>query len=262
MGYKKEDIVRIINPLGDATAYMRTSLMGSLLEVAELNLSRKNDKAVFFEIGNVFFNKKDDEGLPVQKEMLALVAYGGYDFYDVKGIADALFKSLGIDDIDYSRSQCLSVHPGKSADVTAGGEYLGYIGQVHPIVSKEFDIEEYTYVFEFDVKQMYDAADRTFTYTPIPKYPAITRDMAVIVGDDVLSGDVLSEIIKNGTDLLVNANLFDVYTGDQIERGYKSLAYSLEFRSAERTLKDAETDNLFNIILSKLEDKFKAKLRQ
>ncbi len=262
MGYKKEDIVKIINPLGENTAYMRTSLMGSLLEVAELNLSRKNNKAVFFEIGNVFFNKKDDEGLPVQKEKLAMVCYGGYDFYDIKGIADALFKRLGISDAAYSRSKCLSVHPGKSADVTAGEEYLGCIGQVHPAVSKEFDIEESTYVFEFDVKQMYKAADSAFTYMPIPKYPSITRDMAVIVSDDVLSGDVLSEIIKNGTYLLADASLFDVYTGDQIETGYKSLAFSLEFRSKERTLTDSETDKLFDIILLKLENKFKAKLRQ
>lgn len=262
MGYKKEDIVKIINPLGDTTAYMRTSLMGSLLEVAELNLSRKNNKAIFFEIGNVFFNEKDEEGLPVQNEKLALVSYGGYDFYDIKGITDALFKRLGIADISYTRSKCLSVHPGKSADVFANGEYLGYIGQVHPAVAKEYDIEEETYVFEFDVKQMSKSADNTFIYTSIPKYPSITRDMAVIVEDDVLSGDVLNEIRKNGTELLVNAYLFDVYTGDQIESGYKSLAYSLEFRSKERTLTDAETDNLFDIILNKLKDKFNVKLRQ
>ncbi|NMC55633.1 MAG: phenylalanine--tRNA ligase subunit beta, partial [Eubacteriaceae bacterium] len=262
MGYKKEDIVKIINPLGDATAYMRTSLMGSLLEVAELNLSRKNNKAIFFEIGNVFFNEKDEEGLPIQKEKLALASYGGYDFYDIKGIADALFKRLGIADIICVRSKCASVHPGKSADVFADGKYLGYIGQVHPAVAKEFDIEEATYVFEFDVKEMFASADNAFIYTPIPKYPSIARDMAVIVKDDVLSGDVLNEIRENGTELLVNAYLFDVYTGDQIERGYKSLAYSLEFRSQERTLTDAETDSLFNIILNKLKDKFNAKLRQ
>jgi len=255
------DLVKILNPLGENTAYMRTSLASSLLEAAALNISRNNEKAILFEIANVFFNEKDEEGLFVQKEKLALAAYGGYDFYDIKGIIEALFKRLSIYSLKFIRSKKSFLHPGKSADILWGDINLGYMGQVHPKVSKEFDVAENIFVFEFDVKSMYNASGKTFIYTEIPKYPPIIRDMAIVVKDDVLSSDVLEEIKKHGTNLLSDTYLFDVFKGQQIKEGYKSLAYSLEFRSNERTLTDNETDIIFSEILRALETKFNAKLR-
>lgn len=258
---KKSDLVKILNPLGENTAYMRVNLIGSLLEVIALNLTRNNNKGIFFEIGNVFYNKTDKEGLPIQLEKLALAAYGGYDYFDVKGYAEILFKMLGISEIKYIRSKNSFLHPGKSADIIVNNNQIGYIGQVHPSIAKSFDIEQDTIVLELDINALLELYNREFVYKPIPKYPSITRDMAIIVSDDILSSKILDVIKQEGTNLLTDVHLFDVFEGKQIPAGYKSLAYSLQFRSNERTLVDAEIDQLFDIILDKLKEQFNAKLR-
>lgn len=258
---KKSDLVKILNPLGENTAYMRVNLIGSLLEVIALNLTRNNNKGIFFEIGNVFYNKSDKEGLPIQLEKLALAAYGGYDYFDVKGYAEILFKMLGISETKYIRSKNSFLHPGKSADIIVNNNQIGYIGQVHPSIAKSFDIEQDTIVLELDINALLELYNREFVYKPIPKYPSITRDMAIIVSDDILSSKILDVIKQEGTNLLTDVHLFDVFEGKQIPAGYKSLAYSLQFRSNERTLVDAEIDQLFDIILDKLKEQFNAKLR-
>jgi phenylalanyl-tRNA synthetase beta chain len=257
----KTDLVRILNPLGENTAYMRVSIVGSLLEVVALNLARNNNKGIFFEIGNIFYNKKDREGLPTQLEKLALVAYGGYDYFYVKGYVEILFKMLGINNAKYTRSKNSFLHPGKSADIYINDILIGYIGQIHPSVAKSFETEQNTIAFELDINTLFKLSNKDFVYKSIPKYPSITRDMAIIVREDILSADILSAINNSETTLLEDVNLFDVFEGKQIPQGYKSLAYSLQFRSNERTLVDAEVDRIFDSILDNLENKFDAKLR-
>jgi phenylalanyl-tRNA synthetase beta chain len=257
----RNDLVRILNPLGENTAYMRASVVGSLLEVAALNIARNNNQGVFFEIGNVFYNQKDNEGLPKQLEKLALIAYGEYDYFDVKGYIEILFKMLGINDAKYTRSNNTFLHPGKSADIYINTTIIGYIGQIHPSVAKSFETEENTIVFELDINALFELSNKEFIYKPIPKYPSITRDMAILVKEEILSTDILHAITNFKTTLLEDVKLFDVFEGKQIPQGFKSLAYSLQFRSNERTLVDAEIDELFDSILDNLKNKFNAKLR-
>ncbi|MGI6349085.1 MAG: phenylalanine--tRNA ligase subunit beta [Eubacteriaceae bacterium] len=258
---QKENVVEIMNPLGEATSYMRTSLAFSLLEAVGVNIAKKNAKGIFFELGNVYANKKDDEGLPMQNEKVAITAYGGYDYYDVKGIIESLFEQIGAASAEYKRSERTYLHQGISADLRIGGEVLGYIGQTHPKVAQKFGISENVFIAEIDLSVLRKYTDMKFVYEPLAKYPSLLRDMAVVVPAEVLNGDVVKAIEEAGEPLLKKAELFDVYTGQQIQKGYKSLAYSLFFSSAERTLNDAEADEAFERILHALEQRFGAKLR-
>ncbi len=260
LGLKEEEMLRLINPLGENTAYMRVTLAGSLLEVVGMNLARKNEKGFFFELGSVFLKEKTEEGLPYQPEKLAAVMYGGHDFFDLKGCAEALFERIGIT-AEFVRGAYPATHSGKSADIYASGRYLGYLGVVHPKVASAFGIGEDTVMMELDVAALYALSDRDFVYKPIAKFPALLRDIAIVVKSDILNGEILACIRKSGGGLLDEVALFDVYEGKQVGRGLKSLAYSLAFRAEDRTLTDEEAEALLAKILSALEEEFDAKLR-
>lgn len=258
---EEKDLVKIINPLGETTAIMRTSLAFSLLEAVGANIAKKNLQGTFFEIGSVFHNEKDEEGLPIQKEKLAVTFYGGQDFYDLKGMVESLFEQTGITDAVYRRETKPYLHPGISAEIRIGEEVLGFIGQIHPRVAQAFGIGDTVLAAELDVEALKRHADMRFVYKPLPKYPSLLRDMAVVVKADVLNGELIAAIKEAGEPLLSEVRLFDVYVGQQIEDGYKSMAYSLFFSSSERTLKDAEADEVFGRILNALQQRFDAKLR-
>ncbi len=257
----QEDIVQIINPLGEATSYMRNSLAFSLLEVVGANIAKKNMKGIFFEAGNIFIKEKDAEGLPVQQEKVAIATYGGYDFYDIKGIVESVLEQVGIAGADYRRADLSYLHQGISAEVWLGEKMLGYIGQVHPAIAQKFGIAENVLIAEMDLSLLYACADMRFVYQPLAKYPSLLRDMAVVVSSEVLSGDIVAAIKEAGGPLLKKVELFDVYEGQQIQAGHKSLAYSLFFSSPERTLNDAEADEAFYGIVQTLQERFGAKLR-
>ncbi len=197
----------------------------------------------------------------MQNEKVAITAYGGYDYYDIKGIIESLFEQIGAASAEYKRSERTYLHQGISADLRIGGEGLGYIGQTHPKVAQKFGINENVFIAEIDLSVLRKYTDMKFVYEPLAKYPSLLRDMAVVVPAEVLNGDVVKAIEEAGEPLLKKAELFDVYTGQQIQKGYKSLAYSLFFSSAERTLNDAEADEAFERILHALEQRFGAKLR-
>lgn len=153
------------------------------------------------------------------------------------------------------------MHPGKTALFMKGKEIIAYVGEVHPQVQAQMNITKKTYLFEMDIEKLMKYSALTCRYQSLPKYPAMSRDLALVVADDITASEVEKVIVKNAGNLLNNICLFDVYTGEQVGKGQKSLAFSLQFQSAEKTLTDAEIDPYFESIIKALEEAFNAKLR-
>lgn len=265
LGFDSEDIrskyVRIINPLGEDTRYMRTSMIVSMLETLSFNYNRKNSARTLFEIGNVFYNDKFDElGLPYQEEHIILGKYNT-DFFEIKGILEYLFESYRVNDIKFVPSKDKMLHPSRSADVYMGNVKLGYIGNVHPLLLKKYNLKEDTVIAEIKIKDIIENYNKEITFKELPKFPALERDIAVVVNDDVYSGDLLDVIRKSGGKHLIDCKVFDVFTGKQVGEGKKSVAFSLLFRANDRTLTDDEIDVTFDKIVKALENEMNAILR-
>jgi len=183
------------------------------------------------------------------------------DFYDAKGIVEELLTQLSVSRYTVEAGEHYAMHPGKTAIFKKGREVLATVGEVHPQVLDALSISKKTYIFELDVEVLMKYAAESVHYQALPKYPAISRDLAMLVADDISAGDIEKIIMKNAGNLLVDLRLFDLYNGEQIEKGQKSLAFSLQFQSNTKTLTDAEVDPYYNAVLKKLEDTFAAKLR-
>lgn len=253
--------LKVINPLGEDSGYMRTTMMVSILEALSLNYNRKNEPRVMFEIGNVFFNAKHDElGLPLQEEKVVLGKYNS-DFFEIKGIVEYLFESFRISDVEFVKAHDKMLHPSKSAYIKIGDKIFGYIGNVHPKILKEYNLPEDVVVAEIDAKIISVLGDPDIVYQDIPKFPALERDIAVVVDEDVYAGQIINEIKDNGGKYLEKAEVFDVFTGAQIGFGKKSVAVALSFRAKDRTLTDEEIDVRFDKIVQALGEKLGAKLR-
>ena len=266
--------VEIINPNTDEFPLLRTTAVSSVLETIARNLSRKNEDLKIFEIGSVFTPKALPlTELPIEKLMLCGALTGKrtdiawnqgkdtVDFYDAKGVIEALFERLGIQKYTVQAGEHYAMHPGKTALFMKGKEIIAYVGEVHPQVQAQMNITKKTYLFEMDIEKLMKYSALTCRYQSLPKYPAMSRDLALVVADDITASEVEKVIVKNAGNLLNNICLFDVYTGEQVGKGQKSLAFSLQFQSAEKTLTDAEIDPYFESIIKALEEAFNAKLR-
>lgn len=256
--------IKLINPLGEEYSAMRTTLMGNLMEVLARNYNRRLPEAFAFEIGNVFIPKGQPvTELPEEIQRVVMGAYGpSADFFTLKGAVENLFAGLGIDGIKYvAKKDHSTFHPGRCAEVFAGELSLGYMGEVHPSVMEAFGIDTKTYMAEFNFTALVGLSNRDAKYKALPKFPAMTRDIAVLVKDEVASGDIISLIERNGKGILESVKLFDVYKGKQIEEGWKSMAYALVFRASDKTLTDEEVNKVFQKILTTLETTVEAKLR-
>lgn len=266
--------VPIMNPLTDEAPLLRTTLLASVFENAARNFSRKNEDVRLFEVAPVFIPK----ALPVteqpqEKQKLAGLLMGrrepkGWsqnpaqvDFYDAKGIVEELLAGLSIANYFVEAGEHYALHPGKTAVFKKGRDVLVTVGEVHPAVAEALGIKKKIYVFEADVKTLQKFAAKKFTFEHLPKYPSISRDLAILVEHDVAAGDVEKVIAKNAGEFFKGVTLFDVYTGERISADKKSLAFAIEFRSKERTLKDEEADAAFKNILSAVEKEFGAELR-
>ena len=266
--------VPIKNPLNDEFPLIRTTLLSSVLENSARNFSRKNEDVRLFEVAPVFYPK----GLPITEqpvETLKLAgALGGrrepkgwsqsadeIDFYDLKGIVEELFDRLSIKKYTVERGEHFAMHHGKTATFNKGRDVLITIGELHPKVAEAFDLSKKIFVFEADVSTLMKYAAKTFRCEPLPKYPSITRDLAILVDADIAAGDVEKIIVKNGGKNFDGVTLFDVYAGKNIADGKKSLAFTLKFQSNDRTLTNAEVDDAFNAIVGAVEKNFDAQLR-
>ena len=266
--------VPIMNPLTDENPLLRTNLVGSILENAARNFSRKNDDVRLFEIAPVFFPK----ALPVTEQPREIQKLVGLlmgrrepkgwaqnsaelDFYDAKGIVEELLAQLEIGNYSVEAGSHYAFHPGKTAVFKKGREILLTLGEVHPAVADAFGIAKKVYVFEADVAALMKCAAKKFSFENLPKYPAISRDLAILVSLDVAAGDVEKVIAKSAGNIFREVTLFDVYTGERIAADKKSLAFNIKFQSGERTLTDEEADAAFKNILAAVEKDFAAELR-
>lgn len=266
--------VPIMNPLTDEYPLVRTTLLSGIFENAVRNYSRKNEDIRLFEIAPVFYPK----ALPVTEQPVQVLKLAGIimgrrnavgwsqsrdevDFYDMKGIVEELLKQISISKYTVEQGEHYAMHPGKTAVFKKGREVIASVGEVHPAVASAFGIPKKMYIFETDIETLMKYTAKNFHYEHLPKYPAITRDLAMLVDDTVAAGDVEQVIEKNGGKHFREVTLFDVYTGKQIAEGKKSLAFTVRFQSDERTLTDEEADTGLNNIISAISSKFKAELR-
>ncbi len=256
--------VTISNPLGEDFSVMRTVSINGILNSLSTNYNRRNESAGLFEVAKVYLPKSLPlTELPDEVPTLTVGMYGKMDFYDLKGIVEHLMSVLGIGDkAEYEAETGLSwMHPGRTASVTINGKKVGYLGELHPAVAKNYEIGTKAYLTVLNMEELIDASNLVSVYQPLPKFPAITRDIAMLVKEDVTVKQIADEIRKNGGAYLESATLFDVYQGEQIEAGYKSVAYSISFRSADRTLADTDVAEAMQAILDGLAKELGAQLR-
>ena len=253
--------VRITNPFGDDTSMMRTTTVGSMLDTLSYNFNRRQESAKLFEIGKVFIPKEKGE-LPDEPEIITIGMFGGVDFFDLKGACEMLFDTLNVKNVKYSKETENPIyHPGRCATVTVNGKVAGTIGEIHPDVSKKFGIETKCYVAELNLEVVHKAVNNEIKFTQLPKFPAVTRDIAMLVEKSVPVADIEDIIVKASGKLLDTIKLFDVYEGSQIPEGKKSVAYAVSFRASDRNLTNEEINVVFDKILKKLEAGVSAQLR-
>ncbi|GFZ30528.1 phenylalanine--tRNA ligase beta subunit [Clostridium zeae] len=256
------NVVKIKNPLGEDYSIMRTSTLPSMLECLGRNYSRSNEFARLFELGKVYLPKADENQLPNEKNILTIGLYGAVDYLDLKGVVENLIDAMGIKNTSYKRqSENVSYHPGKTAELFIGKEKVGVLGEIHPDVADNYGIDTNAYVAELDLDILYANSKTEKKYKPLPKYPAVTRDIALLVEDAILVQEIEETIRKAGGNLVETVKLFDVYKGKQIPEGKKSIAYAISYRDENKTLTDNEVNKVHDKILRSLEYKLGAQLR-
>lgn len=239
---------------------MRTTLIPSILEVMQRNILRDNKEVGIFEIGKVYLNTGKD--LPDERLKLAVAIAGDVDFFNLKGIIENLLSALSVDKAEFEReTENVTFHPGRCAKLLVRKNYAGVLGEIHPDVLENYDIETRVYVAEIDLETLFNAAKLEKKYKPLPKYPGILRDIAVLVEDSIEVKKIEDIIQKLGKGIIEQVELFDVYKGKQIPEGYKSVAYSLVYRAEDRTLTDEDVNKVHDAIVKELETKLNAKLR-
>lgn len=261
---KEDNYIRLMNPLGEDYSVMRTTLVPNMMDLLSNNINKGIDSMYAYEIGSIFIPKQlPVEELPEERKVLCLGLYGDdVDFYFLKDIVESMLIKLGIKDFSYLREENNNLfHGGRTANIIIDGEVLGTIGEIHPDVSENYHIDERIYIGSIDFDKIINLTNLDRKYRELPKYPAMTRDIAVTIDEDIMVGDIQDIITKHGEELIEKIDLFDIYRGDQIEKGKKSVAFSIVYRSYERTLRDDEINKIQELIIKDLESSFDAKLR-
>jgi len=259
---KLRNTVTIMNPLGEDTSVMRTTIVPSVLEVVARNFSYRNPECYVFEMGN--------EYIPVEGEVLpnepVRLGFGFYDttdssadFYTLKGMADGLLNSVGAPEAEYERpdencefAEVSAFHPGRCAVIKVDGKQVGIIGELHPKVMENYGIEARTYIGKINIPELMELSCDTKTYKPLPKFPASTRDLSVVCDEELPAAELEKAIKKAVGGILESVTLFDVYRGEQIEAGKKSVSYSISMRSLEGTLTDDQADKAMEKAIKEL----------
>lgn len=259
----RRNCVKLLKPLGEDLSVMRTTLAYSMISTLASNCLKSNKKAKLFEIANVYLPQTSDMSqLPSEVNTLALGRYGeGEDFFTMKGIVEVILKKFGLNG-EFKRADISYLHKGRSADIYVGKNLIGYLGEVHPEVAKSFDVSERMYIAELNVDMLNKLDDCSYEFVAISNYPPIERDIAVVVDESVSAGDLIACVRKGGGNLLVDSKIFDIYRNKEVlGENKKSVAISLVFRLAERTLTDEEVNAKINRILTKLSSEHNAVLR-
>ena len=253
--------MKILNPLGEDTSIMRTTILPSMLEIIARNHSYRNKSARLYELGKIYLPRED--GLADEPKYLSLGAYGdGVDFFSFKGSIETLLHELRITDVKYvACTDNDSYHPGRCAKVYAGETYLGVFGQIHPLVAANYGMDTEVYTAELSFDAMYEKRGDIPVYQPLPKFPAVTRDIAVVCDEAVTVGALEESIRRGAKGLLKDVSLFDIYRGSGVAIGKKSVAFNLVLRADDRSLTGEEADEDVQSILASLESECGAVLR-
>lgn len=253
----------LLNPLGQDYSIMRTTLIPNMLETISRNYNRKIENVFFYEIGNIF---KPQEipvvNIPLEKRTLIVGGYGNLDFYRLKEVMTILLGRLGIDQVDIEReTNNNTFHPGRTARLILNGQVFGVLGEIHPDVLANYNIKTRAYVAELDYDIVTENAKLARNHRELPKYPAMVRDLALVLDEDIMVGEIEAIILKNGKKLIEEVKLFDIYTGDQIPEGKKSVAYTIRYRASDRTLTDEEVNKVEEKLIKELKSNLNADLR-
>lgn len=254
--------LKIQNPLGEDTSIMRTIVLPSMLDILARNNAYHNKAAKLYELAKVYL-PTDGNALPQEPKMLMMGSYGaGENFFTLKGELDAILRGLNLPKATYrAMPNNPSYHPGRCAVVSIQGVDLGCIGQVHPLVAKNYGIDCEVYCAEINFTALFNLRLPDPTYTPLPKYPTVFRDLAVICDDAVTVAQAEDVITSAAGKLLQSVKLFDIYRGSGVLQGKKSMAFSLELRADDRTLTDTDSEQVLSKVLSALSEKLNATLR-
>ncbi len=247
--------IRILNPLGQDFSIMKTQALNGMLTSLATNYNRKNKNVRLYEIGNIYIPKALPlTELPDERTQFTLGMYGDGDFFTMKGVVEEFFEKAGLDGrITYDPEDKKSfLHPGRQADIIYDGVKVGYLGEVHPQVCENYNIGDRVYYADIDMPYIVEHACFDKKYEGIAKFPTSTRDISLVVDKQVLIGTMENAIIKKGGKLLESCELFDIYEGEQVGEGKKSVAFSLVFRAKDRTLSDTEISEIMDKILAEL----------
>ncbi|MEY8387767.1 phenylalanine--tRNA ligase subunit beta [Oscillospiraceae bacterium 38-13] len=254
--------MKILNPLGEDTSIMRTTTLPSMLEILARNCHYRNKAVRLYELGRTYFAKGDGSGMADEPKVLSLGAYGGMDFFALKGAVEAVLEGLHIGDLRFEAEKGNpSYHPGRCARVYSGERLLGVLGQIHPAVAANYDVDCELYAAELGFDALFQGMAGTPVYQPLPRFPAVTRDIALVCGRGLPVGRLEDCIRRGARGLLKAVTLFDVYTGKGIPEGKKSVAFSLELRADDRSLTAQEADEDVKGILELLKNELDAVLR-
>lgn len=270
----RRTVIKIMNPISDEFSVMRTTMVPSLLATASYNLARQVESVKIFEVGKTFIPKQLPlTDFPEEKRVLCAVMSGkrsaltwngsreNVDFYDMKGVLEGLMSKLSVSDYELVHETQPYYHPGKSCAVRYHGSIIGYFGELHPTVAGSFSVPEATYVLELQIAPLVEAATSVPQYRHLPKFPSMSRDIAVVVPKEVTNAELEAVIRSYAGELLRDVRVFDIYTGKQVAEGCKSMAFSLTYQADDRTLTDAEVDASIKKVISEVGEAYKAKLR-
>ena len=267
-GDNRYTAIPILNPISEEFPYMRTTLVPAVIEAAKRNIAQQNKDLWLFETANVYEPKSLPlTEVPHERPMACGIMMGKVteaawnqaqrdtDFYDVKGVVDGLLAKLGLTQYNIQPSSESYYHPGVSAHYTVNGVTIANYGELHPQVVKNFDLSGKVYMFEIDLEAVLSITVPPFRYQSFSKFPGTSRDLAIVAPVSVTSGDIVALIKEHGGEYLESVSIFDVYEGEHIEAGYRSLAYNLQFRSMEGTLNDEDIDGAIQAIIDALATK-------
>lgn len=266
-------LLMIKNPLSEEHSAMRTTLIPGLLQTVKHNFNRQNLDLKLFELGRVFFPREGEE-LPEEIEMLAGVISGlreeeswhktreECDFYDLKGAIEALLEGIGVKEYQFlPHPPEPFLHPGKSAHIAVKNKVLGLMGELHPDVGEQFELMQRVFIFELNFSNLQELAEEKRAFQPLPRFPAVIRDLSFMVEEKILARDLMAEIWAGGGELIKEVRLFDLYRGKPVPPGRKSLAFRIKYQHPERTLTDEEVNEVHQKIIGLLKEKFGGELR-
>lgn len=271
----RREVIKIKNPISDEFGVMRTTMIPSMLQAVSHNTSRQASTVKVFEVARVYLPKKLPlTDFPEEKRVIAAAISGKrnhlswtsgkeeVDFYDMKGVVEGLFAEMGLSEYELEIASEPYLHPGKSCLVKAGEEVIGYFGALHPLTAEAFEVPEATYVLELALDPLVASSSKVPQYTHLAKFPGMSRDIAVVVPETVSAKELEGVIRRYAGELLRQVTVFDVYTGKQVDKGFKSVAFNLTFRADDRTLTDKEIDAVIKDVVAKVGEFYDAQLRK